>query len=64
MTAPLIPGAREPYVASAREPGTMGGAGNGADIRQGGSTMDVATTAEHRKEGGGSAAMMPAGGTR
>lgn len=62
MTSPIVPGAREPYLAPVREPGAMGGAANGGDIRQGDSTMDAITRAEHRKEGGGTTA--PRGGAQ
>jgi hypothetical protein len=50
----LIPGAYEVRLASARRPGAMSGPAYGShDPRSGASTMDDATTAERRKEGGG-----------
>jgi hypothetical protein len=50
----LIPGAYEPRPVSLRKPGGMSGPAFGSlDPRNGASTMDEATTAERRKEGGG-----------
>jgi len=50
----LIPGAYERRPVSARKPGAVSGPAFGAlDPRTGASTMDAATTAERRKEGGG-----------
>lgn len=52
----LIPGAYERRPATARQSGSMGGPAYGAldPPPSGPPTMDEATIAEHRKEGGGS----------
>ena len=51
----LIPGAYERDTLTHRQPGSMGGPGFGsADLPAGSSSMDEATIAEHKKEGGGS----------
>jgi hypothetical protein len=54
MAQALIPGAYERRPVSARQPGGVSGPAFGSlDPRTGASTMDAATTAERRKEGGG-----------
>jgi hypothetical protein len=50
----VIPGAREASRKVPREAGTIGGAANGSDARSGEISLDEATLAERRKEGGGS----------
>ena len=55
MAQALIPGAYERRPAGPRQSGAMSGPAYGSpDARTGPSTMDEATIAEHRKEGGGS----------
>lgn len=49
----LIPGAFEPRPSRGRQSGTMGGAASGsAGVPIGSSSMDAATIAEHKREGG------------
>jgi hypothetical protein len=52
----MLPGAREPGGAVARAPGAIGGPGFGsAGIADATNLLDVDTTHERRKEGGGGA---------
>ena len=51
---PMIPGAYDRSNLTYRQPGSMGGAGNGSpEVAGAPSSMDTATTADRHSEGGG-----------
>lgn len=55
----LIPGAYDRSTLTSRQPGSMGGAAFGmVNVPIGASSMDAATIAERKKEGGGKRAVL------